>query len=66
MKDYAFLIAAALVPIAGMLFHRFIGWLELMAFKHLPDGKLRSALITGWTGTTPKTPEELRAQRENT
>lgn len=64
MKDYAFFISAALVPIAGLFLYKIVGWLELMAFKHLPEGRLRSALITGWSGTTPKTPEELKGQRD--
>lgn len=63
MKDYAFLLSAALLPLAGWAFIKLIGWLEWLAFTSLPDGKLRSLLITGWTGTTPKTLEELRAQR---
>lgn len=67
MKDSTLLVtvlSAALLPIAGMLFIKFIDWLEYLAFTYLPEGKLRSWLITGWTGTTPKTLEELRAQRD--
>lgn len=67
MKDNALLItalSALLLPIAGLLFVKFIDWLEYLAFTRLPDGKLRSMLITGWTGTTPKTLGEMRAQRD--
>jgi hypothetical protein len=64
MKDYAFLIAAALVPIGMLLYVKFWSSLEEMAFKHLPNGRLRTLLITDWsTGKTPETLEELREQR---
>lgn len=61
---YAYLLSAALLPVAGWAFIKFIGWLEYLAFTYLPEGRLRSMLITGWTGTTPKTLEELRGQRD--
>lgn len=64
MGNYTYLLAAAAMPLFGLLMKKFIGWLEALAFKHLPEGKLRSALITGWSGTTPKTLEELRGQRD--
>lgn len=57
-------ISAALLPLVGWLFIKLIGWLEYLAFTYLPEGRLRSMLITGWTGTTPKTLEELRGQRD--
>lgn len=63
-ETLALVLSAALLPLAGWLFIKFTDWLEYLAFTHLPPGKLRSMLITGWTGTTPKTLEELRAQRD--
>lgn len=64
MGNYSYLIAIALLPLAGWLFNRFIGWLEGLAFKHLPHGRFRSLLISGWSsGKTPETLEEMKEQR---
>lgn len=64
MKAEALILSALLFPLAAVAFAGAIRWLEYIAFTYLPHGRLRSLLITGWTGTTPRTLAEMRAQRD--
>lgn len=58
-------IAAALMPIVGILWEKGCFQLEKAAFLYLPDGWLKSFLIADWSSCkTPKTLEELKEQRE--